>query len=133
MAASGLIPALGTLFTGGVGSTIIGSVAAGIGSAMMARQQFKEEEKMRRKENERREAKYKGLGQAGRFWEQQPITTSQTATIDPSVQPMKSATTPVGKPEPTNRVGEQYMAAKVPMPGAGKRYTYEPGKGIKYG
>lgn len=74
---SAMIGAMGAAGT----ATVVGSTLAGIGSAWAASSERKAEEKSRVDEENRRAARYEGLGESTRYWENgQSDQTTQTAT-----------------------------------------------------
>ncbi len=133
---SGFLAALGTLFApaagaavAGIGSTLLGGIVSGIGTAMMERSAEKRAEARRIAEEKRREARYAGAGDAVRFWETDStdnIDTTATSTgeevmSEQHVEPHKAAGTPLGM----NDIG----AFSNKPPPVQQQFTYDPSSG----
>lgn len=107
------------------GATIVGSLIAGVGSALMTKAELDAERKMKEEEEERAEARYEGVGDAVRFWDDIPpedanlpsTSLRQTAHKDPN-EPLGGLQ--VGVPETTK--------AKTATPQSKYRYNPKTGK-----
>lgn len=53
----------------GSGMGLFGSILSGVGQALFTRSEMREEEKQQIAAEQRREARYEGVGEATRFWE----------------------------------------------------------------
>lgn len=106
--------AIGTVFSSAAGAGIIGSVIAGVGSALMSKKEREAEEKARIAEEQRREARFKGVGEATRLNEQgQPGEGDPTVATDITeqrVKPQKQTATPLGFREVTKKIGSRYAS-----------------------
>lgn len=98
-AATGAVAATaGGIFAGG-GLQIFGSLLGGIGQGMMMKAEMRERERQQIAQEERAEARYRGLGEAARFWNSAEDSGGAAATM---------SALPVGRQA---RVGEQYSIA----------------------
>lgn len=93
--AAGTAATAGGIFAGG-GLQIFGSLLGGIGQGMMMKAEMRERERQQIAEEKRREARYRGLGEAARFWEYDDSSDMAGAAMSAPV---------VGR---QTRVGEQY-------------------------
>lgn len=114
--------AAGTLFSSSAGLTIIGGIAAGIGGALSARAERKAAEKERIAEEMRREARYKGVGEATRLNEDAAVgegdPTVATNVTEQRAKAQKQSTTPLGFREVTQKMGSQFKNAVSGAPAA---------------
>lgn len=112
--AAGTAATAGGLFAGG-GLQIFGSILGGIGQGMMMKAEMRERERQQIEKEKRAEARYRGLGEAARFWDgDENDTEVSSAAIEAPV---------VGQ---GMRVGEQYQIdppEAQPAPAAAPRST----------
>ncbi|MCB1341369.1 MAG: hypothetical protein KDK24_09960 [Pseudooceanicola sp.] len=127
MAAS--LAALPAIFgAGGIGTTIIGGVLAGAGSAIMAKKQSEEEERQRIAEEQRQQATYEGAAEATRFWEDPLQMDKPMGAAAGNAYERASATSnknlAVGTREERRMPGQQYRT-QAPAKPSGFRYNRE--------
>lgn len=113
--AIGAATAGGFLGSGWLG-TVGGGLIAGLGQGMIAKNEQKEDERRELESEQRREDRYKGAGQAMRFWEQDNFGDDENPNaVDPGFQradPTSNKNLAVGQIEGRTRLGEKYRSRK---------------------
>ena len=125
-AAIGMALGASSATAAGVGATVIGSALSGAASAWSARSERKAEEKARIAEEERREARYDGLGQASRYWENGQGQENATS-------PAQRVAAAPGLGKRPDQVGSRYAISpnsQLPQPKK-PRWKFDPEKGVE--
>ncbi|MDE4189680.1 hypothetical protein [Phaeobacter gallaeciensis] len=106
-------------------ATIMGGVVSGIGTAMMKKNEYKQEEAMREAEDRRVRDSYEGAGDAVRFWDQGQNPESEQAASTNNFERADAQSNEglrVGQTEKRQRLGEQYRNR---METGAKRFRYD--------
>lgn len=98
------------------GATIVGSVISGVAGAFLSKKEREEEEKSRIAEENRREERFRGIGEATRIDEQEPEKDH--------LDRRQREAAPVGARAP--RIGEQYRSDDIRR--TGSRGLGDPGE-----
>lgn len=132
-----VLPALGAIFAPAAGAgaaaaagtsafaTIMGGVVSGIGTAMMKKNEYKQEEAMREAEDRRVRDSYEGAGDAVRFWDQGQSPEAEQAASTNNFERADAQSNEglrVGQTEKRKRLGEQYRNR---METGAKRFRYD--------
>lgn len=121
----GTATAGGLLGSGWLG-TVGGGLIAGLGQGLMAKKEQKEDERRELEGEQRREDRYKGAGQAMRFWEQDNLGDDENPNaVNPGFQradPNSNKNLAVGQIEGPSRLGEKYRSRQ---PKRQERFRYD--------
>ena len=127
---AGTLAALAPVFgAGGLGAKLVGGLVSGLGAGLMKKSAYKAEERARIEQEQRLEATYEGVGDAVRFWDQQP---NDSASIDPDYQrtdPNSNKNLRVGQREQSQLPGQQYRIAATTSKPRTPAYQYDPQSG----